>query len=108
VDGRGTGGASPGVKDNTARRATQAQVRTRSVVRRRPARICGGLASLPDLASPVADGYCVMGKGDRRFGRSRQWGAVIGAIVPVPKSVRRSVMFGCGSRRCWGGLANNL
>jgi hypothetical protein len=25
-------------------------------------------------------GYCVMGKGDRRFGRSRQWGAVIGPL----------------------------
>jgi len=48
--------SSPGVNDSTARTTTQSQVRTRRLVRRRPGRMYGGLASLTDLASPVPDG----------------------------------------------------
>src|SRR6516164_8242773 len=48
--------SSPGVRDNTARRTTQSQVRTRRVVRRRPERMGAGLLTLANLASLVPDG----------------------------------------------------
>jgi hypothetical protein len=85
-----------GNRDRRPRRPTQTHVRNRSDVLRRPARICAGLSSLADLASPVPEASCAaLGGASLRFSLPAAARPSLDCARPVWATWPAAVACGC-------------